>query len=189
MPMAISFVGASIIWRFVYDAPPGGPRPDRPAQPDRRLVRRAARAAGCRTRRWNTLLPHRRADLDRRPDSPWSCSPRPSRAFRPSSSRRRSSTAPTAGSASRNVTRSRHPRLAHRRADDDLDRLAQGLRHRAHHDGRRQRHQRHRQRDVHASSRTSSTGRSAAFAVVLFLLVLPIVIYNARQIRKQREIR
>ncbi|MGV8886419.1 MAG: carbohydrate ABC transporter permease [Microbacteriaceae bacterium] len=32
-------------------------------------------------------------------------------------------------------------------------------------------------------------GRSAAFAVVLFLLVMPIVIYNARQIQKQREIR
>ncbi|TQO20192.1 carbohydrate ABC transporter membrane protein 1 (CUT1 family) [Rhodoglobus vestalii] len=32
-------------------------------------------------------------------------------------------------------------------------------------------------------------GRSAAFAVVLFLMVLPIVIYNARQIQKQREIR
>jgi alpha-glucoside transport system permease protein len=33
------------------------------------------------------------------------------------------------------------------------------------------------------------TGRSSAFAVLLFLLVLPIVIYNARQIKKQREIR
>jgi alpha-glucoside transport system permease protein len=33
------------------------------------------------------------------------------------------------------------------------------------------------------------SGRSSAFAVLLFLLVLPIVIYNARQIRKQREIR
>ena len=32
-------------------------------------------------------------------------------------------------------------------------------------------------------------GRSAAFAVVLFVMVLPIVIYNARQIAKQREIR
>lgn len=32
-------------------------------------------------------------------------------------------------------------------------------------------------------------GRSAAFAVVLFVLVMPIVIYNARQIKKQREIR
>lgn len=32
-------------------------------------------------------------------------------------------------------------------------------------------------------------GRSAAFAVILFLLILPIVIYNARQIAKQREIR
>jgi len=32
-------------------------------------------------------------------------------------------------------------------------------------------------------------GRSAALAVVLFLLVLPIVIFNARQIAKQRSIR
>ncbi|MCU1508839.1 MAG: sugar transporter permease [Glaciihabitans sp.] len=32
-------------------------------------------------------------------------------------------------------------------------------------------------------------GRSSALAVVLFVLVLPIVIYNARQIAKQREIR
>jgi alpha-glucoside transport system permease protein len=32
-------------------------------------------------------------------------------------------------------------------------------------------------------------GRAAAFAVVLFLMVLPIVIFNARQIQKQREIR
>ncbi|HEY8913894.1 sugar ABC transporter permease [Lacisediminihabitans sp.] len=32
-------------------------------------------------------------------------------------------------------------------------------------------------------------GRSAAFALVLFVLVLPIIIYNARQIKKQREIR
>ncbi|MBO9625480.1 MAG: sugar ABC transporter permease [Microbacterium sp.] len=32
-------------------------------------------------------------------------------------------------------------------------------------------------------------GRSAALSVILFLLVLPIVIYNARQIKKQREVR
>jgi alpha-glucoside transport system permease protein len=32
-------------------------------------------------------------------------------------------------------------------------------------------------------------GRSAAFAVILFLMVLPIVIFNARQIQKQKEIR
>jgi alpha-glucoside transport system permease protein len=33
------------------------------------------------------------------------------------------------------------------------------------------------------------TGRSAAWAVLLFILVLPIVVYNARVIKKQREIR
>ncbi|MGF3055920.1 carbohydrate ABC transporter permease [Microbacterium sp. YY-01] len=32
-------------------------------------------------------------------------------------------------------------------------------------------------------------GRSAALAVILFILVLPIVVYNARQIQQQREIR
>ncbi|MCA1307652.1 sugar ABC transporter permease [Microbacterium esteraromaticum] len=32
-------------------------------------------------------------------------------------------------------------------------------------------------------------GRSAALAVILFVLVVPIVVYNARQIQKQREIR
>jgi alpha-glucoside transport system permease protein len=32
-------------------------------------------------------------------------------------------------------------------------------------------------------------GRSAALSVILFILVLPIVVYNARQIKKQREIR
>ncbi|KQO81439.1 MULTISPECIES: carbohydrate ABC transporter permease [unclassified Frigoribacterium] len=35
----------------------------------------------------------------------------------------------------------------------------------------------------------SRTGYSSALAVILFILVLPIVIYNARQIQKQREIR
>ncbi|MET4050903.1 alpha-glucoside transport system permease protein [Frigoribacterium sp. PvP054] len=35
----------------------------------------------------------------------------------------------------------------------------------------------------------SRTGYSSALAVILFVLVLPIVVYNARQIQKQREIR
>ncbi|MET0726415.1 MAG: sugar ABC transporter permease [Leifsonia sp.] len=37
--------------------------------------------------------------------------------------------------------------------------------------------------------RAGETGRGAALAVILFLLVLPIVIYNVRVLRKQREIR
>ena len=40
LPMAISFVGASIIWRFVYDYRPGRPRPDRRVQRTRHVVRR-----------------------------------------------------------------------------------------------------------------------------------------------------
>jgi alpha-glucoside transport system permease protein len=43
--------------------------------------------------------------------------------------------------------------------------------------------------EMYTQFKSFETGRSAAFAVVLFLLVLPIVIYNARQIKKQREIR
>ena len=43
--------------------------------------------------------------------------------------------------------------------------------------------------EMYTQFKNFELGRSAAFAVVLFLLVLPIVIYNARQIQKQREIR
>ncbi|MGG7466123.1 MULTISPECIES: carbohydrate ABC transporter permease [unclassified Plantibacter] len=43
--------------------------------------------------------------------------------------------------------------------------------------------------EMYTQFKNFENGRSAAFAVVLFILVLPIVIYNARQIKKQREIR
>ena len=43
--------------------------------------------------------------------------------------------------------------------------------------------------EMYSQFKNFEYGRSAAFAVVLFALVLPIVIYNARQIKKQREIR
>ena len=43
--------------------------------------------------------------------------------------------------------------------------------------------------EMYTQFKNFENGRSAAFAVVLFLLVMPIVIYNARQIKKQREIR
>jgi alpha-glucoside transport system permease protein len=43
--------------------------------------------------------------------------------------------------------------------------------------------------ELYTQCKTFELGRSAAFAVVLFLLVMPIVIYNARQLKKQKEIR
>jgi alpha-glucoside transport system permease protein len=43
--------------------------------------------------------------------------------------------------------------------------------------------------EMYSQFKNFENGRSAAFAVVLFLLVLPIVVYNARQLKKQREIR
>ncbi len=43
--------------------------------------------------------------------------------------------------------------------------------------------------EMYTQFRNFEAGRSAAFAVVLFLMVMPIVIYNARQIKKQRELR
>ncbi|CAD5991468.1 carbohydrate ABC transporter permease [Agreia sp. COWG] len=42
---------------------------------------------------------------------------------------------------------------------------------------------------VNQQQRFQSYGHSAALAVVLFLFVLPLIIYNANQMRKQREIR
>ena len=43
--------------------------------------------------------------------------------------------------------------------------------------------------EMYTQFTTFQFGRASAFAVVLFLLVLPIVVYNARQLKLQREIR
>jgi alpha-glucoside transport system permease protein len=43
--------------------------------------------------------------------------------------------------------------------------------------------------EMYTQFRSFEAGRSAAFAVILFLLVMPIVIYNAIQLKKQREAR
>jgi len=42
---------------------------------------------------------------------------------------------------------------------------------------------------VNQQQRFQSYGHSSALAVVLFLFVLPLIVYNVRQIRKQKEIR
>lgn len=43
--------------------------------------------------------------------------------------------------------------------------------------------------EMYTQFRSFEAGRSAAFAVILFILVMPIVIYNAVQLKKQREVR
>lgn len=43
--------------------------------------------------------------------------------------------------------------------------------------------------EMYTQFTTFQLGRSAAFAVVLFLMVMPIIVYNARQLKKQKEIR
>lgn len=43
--------------------------------------------------------------------------------------------------------------------------------------------------EMYTQFRNFEAGRSAAFAVILFVMVMPIVIYNARQIKLQREMR
>ena len=42
---------------------------------------------------------------------------------------------------------------------------------------------------MYTQFRSFEIGRSAAFAVILFVLVMPIVVYNAIQLKKQREMR
>ena len=49
LPMAISIVGASIIWKFVYEYRPTVGQPDRPGQPDPRLARAATPISSCST--------------------------------------------------------------------------------------------------------------------------------------------
>ena len=43
--------------------------------------------------------------------------------------------------------------------------------------------------EMYSQFRSFETGRSAAYAVILFVLVLPLIIYNARQLKAQREVR
>ena len=43
--------------------------------------------------------------------------------------------------------------------------------------------------EMYTQFRSFEAGRSAAFAVILLVLVMPIVIYNAVQLKKQREVR
>jgi alpha-glucoside transport system permease protein len=43
--------------------------------------------------------------------------------------------------------------------------------------------------EMYSQFRSFEGGRAAAYAVVLFVLVLPLVIYNARQLKAQREVR
>lgn len=43
--------------------------------------------------------------------------------------------------------------------------------------------------EMYTQLRSFESGRAAAFAVVLFLLVLPLVVYNAVQLKKQQEVR
>lgn len=43
--------------------------------------------------------------------------------------------------------------------------------------------------EMYTQFRNFESGRAAALALVLFILVLPLIVYNARQLKKQREIR
>ncbi len=149
MPMAISFVGAGIIWRFVYEYRSDGARADRPAQ------RRSSSRLGGEPVQWmqtdpiNTILlivvmiwiqtGFAMVILSRGHQG------HPDRADRGGAARRHQRLA-----AVPQRDDPRHPRAARRRAHDDLDRDPQGLRHRAHDDRRKLQHQRHRERDVHA---------------------------------------
>ncbi len=134
MPMAISFVGASVIWKFVYDYRGEGSDADRPAERHRRGLRR--RAAGLdRAAVLEQFLPDGDPDLD--PDRLRHGHPvgRPARHpggdDRGRRHRRRQwlpDLLPDHGPAD----------LGHhrRRLDDDHHHRAQGLRHRARHDQR-----------------------------------------------------
>ena len=151
MPMAISFVGASIIWKFVYDANQAGPAPDRVAERHHHVLRRQP----VRLHPGGAVeqpLPHGHPDLgaDRIRDGRAVCGDQgcAGRADGSGGARWHERLA-----ALHERDGARHPQLAHRRAHDDLDRLAQGVRHRADHDRWRERHQRARERGLRAEAR------------------------------------
>ena len=70
--------------------------------------------------------------------------------------------------------------------DHDRDRGAQGLRHRVRHDRRAVRHRCRGQPDVPPDVPVPATAASAsALAVILFMAVLPLMVINIRNIRRQ----
>ena len=77
-----------------------------------------------------------------------------------------------------------HPAGSGRRPHHDRHRNAQGVRHRAHHDRRQLRAPASwPTSSITQSFRASNQGLGAALAVLLFILVIPIVVYNVRQLR------
>ena len=142
MPMAISFVGAGIIWRFVYEY--RGPDVEQIG-----LLNQIVVWLGGEPVRWLQ-------------EAPWNtfwlivvmiwiqtgfAMVVLSAAIKavPTEQLEAAELDGTNGWQIRQRDRARHPQLDRGRRDDDLDRHAEGLRHRAHHDGRKLRDQRRRE--------------------------------------------
>ena len=100
MPMAISFVGASIIWKFVYAYRVGGAATRSVCSTRSWSGSAANRGSGCRTRRCNTLPADRHHGLDPGRLRHGGARPPRSRRSPPTSSRRPGSTASTPGRCS-----------------------------------------------------------------------------------------
>ena len=147
VPLAISFVGAAIIWKFMYDYQPPGHRPDRLAQ------RRRSPALGCEPITWIQDAPLNTIALIVVAAWTWTgfCMVILSAALKGISAELLEA-ARVDGANEIQVFRGiTFPLLLPTIAvvvDDDDHHGAQGVRHRVRHDQRQLRHQRHRQPDV-----------------------------------------
>ena len=184
LPMAISMVGASIIWKFVYQY-------KQTSRPQIGLLNAILKALGFETQQFlinaplNTLHAHHRHGLDpgrlRDDRALGRDQGDPRRDHRGGQARRRPGLqdVPLHHPAE-------HPGRARRRHHDDRHRHAEGLRHRPDDDRWAVRHLGGRQRVLQPElPRSTPRGLGAALAVLLFVLVIPIVIYNIVQMRKE----
>ena len=189
--MAISMVGASIIWKFVYDYRHG--RRDHQIgllnqilvwlgfDPYQFLLDRTV----------EHLLPDRRDDLDPgrvRDDGAVGGDQGDPRRHR--RGRAASTASPGSSCSARSPCRASGRRWSSCSPRSRIA-LAEGLRHRPDHDRRQLRHPRRRQRVLHPDVPPGQpgVGIGAALAVVLFVLVIPIIVYNVRQMRLPEEMR
>ena len=190
MPMAISFVGASIIWKFVYDYRD-------PSQPQIGLLSQVVIWLGWKNPP-NWLLSHPLEqlpadgdhDLDRRPASPWSCSRPRSRRSPTTSSRPRGSTAPHGFGLFSRIQIPMIRSHAGRGAHHDHDRDAEDLRHRPDDDRRQLRHRGAGERDVLRTLRHSQhRPRARARRDPVPRRACRWSRYNVVQLRKERATR
>ena len=182
LPLAISFVGASVIWRFVYEWKPAG-------KPQIGTVNAVWTAFGLDPVRWVQQQPINTFALIfifiwLQTGFAMVVLSAAIKGSRLRSSRRPALTGHRSVSSS-SSDRAHHQGLDHHGRHDDRDRRPEGLRHRLCDDRWPQRHRRDREPDVPGDVPVLQRRTCRGAGTLLFIAVLPVMFVNVRNMRRQ----